>query len=178
MAIAHSEGSQSYNRRIVDAIRERKPPFDPLLVTREFCMLMATYGISTCTSDRYGGEWVVQAFKANDIHVQHSSKSRSEIYLDVQPQFSTGLAEIPPDRTLTESVESPGAQDQAGRPGLDRPSPWRPRRPRQCGCRRSVAGVRPPVREPRIWSLGSDTVPGAITPWRPPSYARPWSGER
>jgi hypothetical protein len=53
LAIGHAEE----DRIIIDAIRERRPPFSPADVVTEFAALLASYGISTVEGDRYGGEW-------------------------------------------------------------------------------------------------------------------------
>ena len=50
LAIAHTEGTT----QILDAIRERKPPFSPEAVTEEFSKLIREYRCTTVYGDRYG----------------------------------------------------------------------------------------------------------------------------
>ncbi len=57
LAVAHREGE----RVAVDAVRERRPPFSPADVVAEFAELLASYGISSVSGDRYGGEMAGRA---------------------------------------------------------------------------------------------------------------------
>jgi hypothetical protein len=59
LAIGHREG----NVAMIDAIRERKPPFRPDAVALEFAELLRSYRVGAVTGDRYGGEWPRDAFK-------------------------------------------------------------------------------------------------------------------
>jgi hypothetical protein len=85
LAIAHKEGVTS----ILDAVREIRPPFNPESVVAEFATLLKDYRISSIEGDRYAGEWVASAFRAKGIHYAHTSKSRSEIYLDALPEINS-----------------------------------------------------------------------------------------
>src|SRR5207244_3175354 len=62
MTIAISHRSAS-GVPVLDAIRERKPPFSPESVTLEFANLLQRYGLKTVTGDRYGAEWTAEAFR-------------------------------------------------------------------------------------------------------------------
>jgi hypothetical protein len=63
MAIAHQEGKTV----ILDAIRERRPPFSPEAVVEEFCSLMASYKIHKVWGDRYAGSWVGARLLVRDM---------------------------------------------------------------------------------------------------------------
>jgi hypothetical protein len=54
LAIAHREKD---GRAILDAVRERRPPFSPDDVVLEFVSLLKGYNIRTVMGDRYAGEW-------------------------------------------------------------------------------------------------------------------------
>jgi hypothetical protein len=97
-AIAHKEES----RVIVDLVRGRKAPFDPSSVVSEFAHVMQRYGIAEATADRYAAEWVTTSFAepGRDITITPSERSKSEIYLEVEPMFAQGSIAIPADRTL------------------------------------------------------------------------------
>jgi hypothetical protein len=60
MAIAHREKDGS---PVLDAIRERRPPFSPDDVVIEFAALAKSYGVYKAESDKWGGDWVIQAFQ-------------------------------------------------------------------------------------------------------------------
>ena len=51
LAIAHMEGET----RVLDAVRERRPPFPPQAVVAEFAQLLKQYRIGEVFGDRYGG---------------------------------------------------------------------------------------------------------------------------
>ena len=53
LAIGHSEDGVV----VLDALRERKPPFSPDDVMLEFAQLLKTYRITKIQGDRYAGEW-------------------------------------------------------------------------------------------------------------------------
>jgi hypothetical protein len=98
MAIAHKEE----NRVIVDLVRGRKAPFDPSSVVAEFVAVMQRYGIAEAKADRYAAEWVVSAFAepSRGVTVEPSERSKSELYLEIEPMFAQGSIAIPADRTL------------------------------------------------------------------------------
>jgi hypothetical protein len=75
MAIAHLEDGAP----VLDAIRERRPPFSPDDVVQEFCALMKSYGIRKAESDRWGGDWVGEAFRKQGITVVPCAKPKSDI---------------------------------------------------------------------------------------------------
>lgn len=119
LGIAHADKGV----RVLDVIRRRPPPFSPESVVSEFAGIMARYGITTATGDRYGAEWVVEAFSKVGIHLRHSSKSKSEIYLEVEPAFATGQADIPPDRHLQNELRQLERRThRGGRDTVDHPT--------------------------------------------------------
>lgn len=90
LAIAHREG----NVAILDAVRERKPPFSPDGVVAEFAALLKTYGINEVTGDRYAGEWPRERFSVHGITYRPADKSTSEGYLELLPVLNAGRAEL------------------------------------------------------------------------------------
>jgi hypothetical protein len=81
MAVAHSQDGVA----VLDAIRERKPPFSPDDVVTEFAALLKSYGLRQATSDRWGGDWVGEAFRKHGISVEPSAKPKSDIYRELLP---------------------------------------------------------------------------------------------
>jgi len=81
LAIAHLEDGIP----TLDALRERKPPFSPDDVVGEFASLMKLYGISRADADKWGGDWVGEAFRKRSITVAPSARPKSEIYVELQP---------------------------------------------------------------------------------------------
>jgi hypothetical protein len=91
LAIGHKENDMI----IIDAIRSRKPPFNPEETTKEFCDLLKKYSISSVTGDKFSGDWASTAFEKNGINYNRSEKSKSELYLECEALFNTDRLELP-----------------------------------------------------------------------------------
>jgi hypothetical protein len=87
LAIAHlGRGHiESEKTVVLDAIRERRPPFSPKSVVDEFAQLLRIYGITAVRGDRYAGEWPRERFRVHGIAYELSDKSKSDIYRDFLP---------------------------------------------------------------------------------------------
>jgi hypothetical protein len=90
LAIVHAEG----DRRVLDAVRERRAPFSPEDAVSEFVPLLRAYGCSVVTGDRYAGAWPRDAFAKYGITYQPSERTKSEIYLELLPLLRSGRAEL------------------------------------------------------------------------------------
>ena len=92
LAIAHRD---SVTKRVVlDAVRERRPPFSPDQVAKEFCDLLRTYRIHRVVGDRYGGEWPRERFRVHGIQYELSEQPKSDIYGALLPLLNAGRAEL------------------------------------------------------------------------------------
>jgi hypothetical protein len=91
LAIAHRDRD---GRAILDALRERRPPFAPESTVYEFAQLMRSYGISTVMGDRYGGEWPRERFRVNGISYEVADKPKSDFYRDLLPFLNSGRVEL------------------------------------------------------------------------------------
>jgi len=98
LGIAHKDDKSG--RVILDVLRERVPPFQPEGVISEFSDVLKSYGISTVTADRYAVGYVNEAFAKNQITVQNSDLSASEVYLNFLPMISNGSAELLDNKRL------------------------------------------------------------------------------
>jgi hypothetical protein len=91
LAIAHLEdgivtaGAVRERLPTLDAVRERRPPFSPDDVVGEFAGLMKSYHISRATSDKWGGDWVPEAFRKYNITVEPHAEPKSDIYRELLP---------------------------------------------------------------------------------------------
>ncbi len=90
LAIAHVEGGKA----VLDAVRERRPPFSPDQVTEEFADLLKSYKLSRVTGDNYAGEWPKERFRKHGIQYDKSDVDRSRIYLDLLPMLNSGNIEL------------------------------------------------------------------------------------
>jgi hypothetical protein len=91
LAICHKEHSSDGESLVLDLVREvvPDPKFDPAAVAKDFCKELARYHISDITGDRYAAQWCVSAFENEGVHYNPSVQSKSEIYLLVEPLFSS-----------------------------------------------------------------------------------------
>jgi hypothetical protein len=90
LGIAHHEGPKA----VLDLVRERRPPFSPEGVVMEFAETLKAYGINTATSDRYGGQWVVEMFGKYGIRIEPSERSKNEIYAELLPKVNSKQVEL------------------------------------------------------------------------------------
>jgi hypothetical protein len=102
LAVAHSEGEKI----VLDCIREKRPPFSPEAVVKEFSEVFMDYGIKFIKSDRYSGEWVVEAFRKKGITVEPSELSASELYGELLPILMSGRVELLDSKRLVNQLSS------------------------------------------------------------------------
>jgi hypothetical protein len=90
LAIAHMKG----NRAILDCVRERRAPFSPDGVVKEFADALRSYGVSKVVGDRYGGEWPRERFRVHGIEYRVADKTKSDLYLALLPLLNSGRVEL------------------------------------------------------------------------------------
>lgn len=89
-AIAHNEEGVA----VLDCLVEVKAPFNPSEAVDLVAAVFKSYGITSCTGDKYAAQWVVEAFAKVGITYEHSERDRSAIYLDALPLFTSGRARL------------------------------------------------------------------------------------
>jgi hypothetical protein len=90
---------------IIDALRERKPPFSPEDVVAEFAELAKSYHISKAVGDRYAGEWPRERFREHGISYEPAVKPKSDLYRDLLPLINSRKIDLLDDtRLLTQLV--------------------------------------------------------------------------
>lgn len=102
LAIAHAEqrdGEQAPHV-VLDVIRERRPPFSPDAVVREFSETLKRYGVTTIGGDRYAGQWPRERFGVYGIHYEPSTQAKSELYSALLPLVNAGRVELLDERRL------------------------------------------------------------------------------
>jgi hypothetical protein len=179
LAIAHRDG----DRALLDAIRERKPPFSPDDTVLEFCALLKSYRIFEAHGDRYAGEWPRERFGAHGIRYEVADKPKSDLYRDLLPVLNSHrveLLDVP--RLASQLCALERRTARGGRDSIDHP-PHAHDDVANC-----VAGVVGRVlgERPVDWSLAHDIVqqlqragpaPGC-RPFRPPFSAYRSARER
>ena len=91
LGVAHRDQD---GRAVLDATRERRPPFSPEAVVAEFAALLKSYGIKKLIGDRFGGEFVRELFRSHGIEYQVSDKAKGDIYRDLLPAFNSSKIEL------------------------------------------------------------------------------------
>jgi len=90
LAIAHNERKVA----VLDAIRERRPPFSPDDVVGEFVALLGQYRVSRVAGDRYGAVFVQEQFTKRGIKYDVSEKPKSDIYRELLPLLNSKRIEL------------------------------------------------------------------------------------
>jgi hypothetical protein len=90
-AVVHMQGNTTV---IVDALRERRPPFSPDDVVSEFCATLRSYGITRVHGDRFAGEWPRERFRVHGIEYAVAAKPKSDLYRDLLPLLNAGRVEL------------------------------------------------------------------------------------
>jgi hypothetical protein len=116
LAIAHEEG----DRVVVDAIRERKAPFNPTDVVGEFATTLKAYRLSSAAGDKYAGEWPREAFGKVGIRYEAADRPKSALYSDLLPLLnsrSVNLLDEP--RLIAQLVGLERRTARGGRDSID-----------------------------------------------------------
>ena len=90
MAIAHREDEAV----ILDLVRERKPPFSPDEVVKDFAATLAQYGLREVTGDRWATGFVAEAFEKAGVSYKTSERPKSDIYKELLPLLSPKRVEL------------------------------------------------------------------------------------
>jgi hypothetical protein len=118
LAIGHREGDVA----VLDVIRERKPPLDPAGTAREFSGALRPYGVTMATSDRYGAEWVSQAFREHGVVLRPAEKPKSELYRELLPALNSRRVALLDHAKLVAQLTSLERRvGRAGRDAIDHP---------------------------------------------------------
>ncbi|MCG5527347.1 MULTISPECIES: terminase large subunit domain-containing protein [Halorhodospira] len=79
---------------VLDMVREVKPPFSPQAVVSQCARDLARYGVREVKGDRYGAEWIREAFTRAGIRYITAEQNRSELYLDLLPRIAGQKADL------------------------------------------------------------------------------------
>jgi hypothetical protein len=116
LAIAHRERSTA----VLDAVRERRPPFSPEDVVAEFSALLKAYGIRKVVGDRYAGEWPRERFRVYGITYEPAAKPKSDLYRDLLPAINSRSVDLlDHERLLSQLVGLERRTARSGRDSID-----------------------------------------------------------
>ena len=113
LAICHMAGS----RVIVDLIRERRAPFSPDDVVKEFSDTLRSYNVARVVGDRYASEWPRERFKVHGIEYRVADKVKSDLYLSLLPLLNSGRTELLDHKRLV--AQLCGLERRTSRAGKD-----------------------------------------------------------
>jgi hypothetical protein len=112
--IAHKENDAAF----LDCVIEIRPPFNSIQATEQIAATLKSYNCFKTVGDKYGANWVVDAFRKCGISYQHSERDRSQIYLDTLPLFTAGRVKLLDNKRLVHQFAS--LERTAGSLGRDK----------------------------------------------------------
>lgn len=153
-AVGHREGSLL----IVDALFEKRAPFDSDATIAEVAALARSYGVNTVRGDDYGADLTVAAFRRHHVAYQslrlgdadgrQGKLSRSEIYLNAVGLFTAGRVRLPDSSRLVHQLISleRRASRSSGHDSVDHPAGGHDDLANACcGCLVALAGKSAPL---------------------------------
>ena len=123
LAVAHGERRGDLIVGVLDAVRERRPPFSPDSVTEEFLDFLKGYHVTTVTGDRWGAQFVQERYRKAGVKYNVSEKVKSDIYVELLPAINSrrvDLLDLPRLTTQLCSLERRTAR--GGRDSIDHPT--------------------------------------------------------
>jgi hypothetical protein len=119
LGVSHAEGDAV----VLDCLVEIEPPFKASAATRTIAETLKAYRLSSVVADKYGAEWVVDAFAKHGVDLRHSERTRSEIYADCLPLMTSGRARLLDSRRLVGQLAALERRaSSAGRDKIDHPA--------------------------------------------------------
>jgi hypothetical protein len=97
LAVAHRDANGNV---VIDAVRERRPPFSPAAVVDDFCRLLKSYRITTVSGDRYAGDFASEVFNHHGICYRPAARAKSDAYVDLLPLLNSGGVVLPRNERL------------------------------------------------------------------------------
>ena len=105
---------------VLDAIRERRPPFSPEDVVKEFCELLRSYGINRVHGDAYAGEWPRERHATHGVEYLLSDRNKSTIYQDFLPALNgQRIRLLDHSRLIGQAVGLERRTSRGGRDSID-----------------------------------------------------------
>jgi hypothetical protein len=102
LAVSHKRGEEI----VIDAVRERAPPFSPVAVVDEFADLLKNYRVSKVVGDHYGGEFVREPFRKHGIAYEVSKQVKSDLFRDILPLLNDRRIMLPRNEKLVAQIAS------------------------------------------------------------------------
>jgi len=110
-------GHRADDVAVLDAMRERRPPFSPEDVVSEFAELLKLYRVTKVVGDRYAGEWPVERFREHGVTYEPAAKPKSDLYRDLLPAINSRKVDLLDDARLIAQLV--GLERRTARGGKD-----------------------------------------------------------
>jgi hypothetical protein len=121
LAIAHYDRARQMV--VIDALHWFTPPFSPVTVVSEFARILKTYRVHKIVGDRYAGEWPREQFAKFGIRYEPSTKSKSELYVDLLPLINSARIELlDQPRAINQLLALERRTARGGRESIDHPA--------------------------------------------------------
>jgi hypothetical protein len=117
LAVAHAEERGGLVVGVLDCLLECRPPFSPQTACGQFAEVLDTYDVTRATSDRWGGEFPVEAMEKLGIAVTPSARAKSDLYRELLPLVTSARVELLDDARLLAQIA--GLERRVGRGGCD-----------------------------------------------------------
>lgn len=152
-AVGHREGMTA----IVDAVYEKRPPFDSDQTIDEVAALAHTYNVHMVHGDDYGADLTVAAFRRRgitytnlrigDVDGRQGKLNRSEIYLNSSGLFTAGRVKLPDNpRLVHQLINLERRAARSGHDTVDHPTGGHDDLANAaCGCLVALAGQAAPI---------------------------------
>ena len=121
LAVAHAETARDGRvTTVLDQVTERKPPFSPEETVAEFCAILRAYGVHAVVGDRYGGQFVQEAFTKRGVAYTPSELPKSDLYRELLPALtSRRVALLDHPRLHAQLLGLERRTSRAGRDSID-----------------------------------------------------------
>jgi len=107
---------------VLDLVRERRPPFSPDDVAREFAETLKAYGVTSVRGDRYGGQWPRERLQVHGVEYMPADKPKSDLYRDLLPMLNSGRVELlDHPRLIAQLCQLERRTARGGRDSVDHP---------------------------------------------------------
>ena len=118
LAIAHRDQDVV----VIDALRERVPPFSPEQVVGEFAELLKSYNVTRITGDRFANIWPVEVFANVGIGYEQSAEPKSVLYTNMLPLLNSCRIELlDHSKTINQLIALERRTARGGRESIDHP---------------------------------------------------------
>ena len=122
LAIGHCEKRGGSLVGILDVVRERRAPFSPEEVVKEFADVLKGYRVSSVVGDRFAGEFAREPFRKRGISYKLSDRPKSDLFRDLLSLVNSRRTELLDNaRLVAQLCALERRTSRAGKDSIDHP---------------------------------------------------------